>query len=60
LGRKDARGLWGIKHTRRPVDAMVAAAKTATTSGIMLPLVRLSVSKDGVTLTEITPHKVAI
>jgi len=58
LGRRDARGLWGIKHTRRPVDAMVAAAKNATTSGIILPLVRLSISQDGVSLIEITPHKV--
>ncbi|KOB71075.1 hypothetical protein OBRU01_14358 [Operophtera brumata] len=27
LGQSDARGLWGIKHTRKPVDLMVAAAK---------------------------------
>lgn len=27
LGRREARGLWGIKHTRKPVDEMVAAAR---------------------------------
>ncbi len=27
LGKRDARGLWGIKHTRTPVDEMVAAAR---------------------------------
>lgn len=27
LGKRDARGLWGIKHTRKPVDEMVAAAR---------------------------------
>ena len=27
LGRQMAGGLWGIKHTRRPVDDMVAAAR---------------------------------
>ncbi len=27
LGKKDARGLWGIKHTRKPVDDMVALAR---------------------------------
>ncbi|XP_059470394.1 uncharacterized protein LOC132193630 [Neocloeon triangulifer] len=57
LGRKEARGLWGIKHTRRPVDTLVAAAKNATGSGVILPLVRLSVSKEGVSLSEITLNK---
>ncbi len=27
LGKRPARGLWGIKHTRKPVDDMVAAAR---------------------------------
>ena len=27
LGKRDARGLWGVKHTRKPVDEMVAAAR---------------------------------
>lgn len=49
LGSHDARGLWGIKHTRKPVDNMVAAAKSLPTDTI-LPLVKLVVSKDGVAL----------
>ncbi|KAG7210019.1 hypothetical protein KM043_011599 [Ampulex compressa] len=49
LGSHDARGLWGIKHTRRPVDNMVAAAKALPTN-TMLPLILLVVSKEGVTL----------
>ena len=27
LGKKEARGLWGIKHTRKPVDDMVGLAR---------------------------------
>ncbi len=27
IGKREARGLWGIKNTRKPVDEMVAAAK---------------------------------
>ncbi|XP_063985581.1 uncharacterized protein LOC135166853 isoform X2 [Diachasmimorpha longicaudata] len=49
LGSHDARGLWGIKHTRKPVDNMVAAAKSLPTDTI-LPLVKLVVSKEGVAL----------
>ncbi|KAJ8869582.1 hypothetical protein PR048_028574 [Dryococelus australis] len=48
LGSQDARGLWGIKHTRRPVDTLVEAAKNMP-SGVVLPLVRLTVTRDGVT-----------
>ena len=49
LGQHDARGLWGIKHTRRPVDIMVAAAK-ALSPGQILPIVKLMISTDGVHL----------
>jgi hypothetical protein len=27
LGKVEAKGLWGIKHTRKPVDDMVANAR---------------------------------
>ena len=27
LGKREARGLWGIKHTRKPVDDMVGLAR---------------------------------
>ncbi|KAI8441264.1 hypothetical protein MSG28_014905 [Choristoneura fumiferana] len=49
LGQSDARGLWGIKHTRKPVDLMVAAAK-ALPPGQILPIVKLVISVDGVHL----------
>ncbi|XP_020708765.2 uncharacterized protein LOC105687238 [Athalia rosae] len=49
LGSHDARGLWGIKHTRKPVDNMVSAARSLP-AGTILPFVKLVVSKDGVGL----------
>lgn len=52
LGQRDARGLWGIKHTRRPVDDMVNAAKNMK-AGTVLPLVNLIVSKQGVSLAQV-------
>ncbi|XP_076758249.1 uncharacterized protein LOC143427727 [Xylocopa sonorina] len=56
LGSHDARGLWGIKHTRRPVDNMVAAAKALPTN-TMLPLIKLVVSQEGVALLPIEKKK---
>ncbi|XP_069690502.1 uncharacterized protein [Periplaneta americana] len=56
LGERDARGLWGIKHTRRPVDSMVAAAKSLK-AGTVLPLVKLVVSREGVSV--VPAHKKA-
>ncbi|GBP63953.1 hypothetical protein EVAR_40204_1 [Eumeta japonica] len=53
LGQSDARGLWGIKHTRRPVDLMVAAAK-ALPPGQILPIVKLVISVDGVHLETVS------
>ncbi|KAM3955603.1 uncharacterized protein ACR2FA_010471 [Aphomia sociella] len=47
LGQRDAKGLWGIKHTRKPVDLMVAAAKALPPDQI-LPIVKLVISTDGV------------
>lgn len=49
LGSHDARGLWGIKNIRKPVDNMVAAAK-ALSSRTILPFMKLVVSQDGVGL----------
>lgn len=51
LGQRDARGLWGIKHTRRPVDDMVNAAKNLK-AGRVLPMVNLIVSKQGISLSQ--------
>ncbi|KYQ53062.1 hypothetical protein ALC60_07790 [Trachymyrmex zeteki] len=56
LGSHDARGLWGIKHTRRPVDNMVSAAKALPTN-TMLPLIKLVVSQEGVALLSLDKRK---
>ena len=53
LGNQDARGLWGIKHTRKPVDEMVGLAR-GLGPGAPLPYLQLSVSHKGVM---VTPHK---
>ncbi|GBM56775.1 hypothetical protein AVEN_127119-1 [Araneus ventricosus] len=50
LGSRDARGLWGIKHTRHPVDELVAAARSLP-PGTTLPYLRLEVSGKGVHLS---------
>jgi hypothetical protein len=51
LGKRDASGLWGIQHTREPVDEMVAAAKSLK-KGSTLPLLSLEVSVKGVRIEE--------
>lgn len=56
LGSHDARGLWGIKHTRRPVDNMVSAAKALPTN-TMLPLIKLVISQEGVALLPMDKRK---
>ncbi|KAL1459099.1 hypothetical protein WDU94_011107 [Cyamophila willieti] len=45
LGNDEAHGLWGIKHTRRPVDNLVSRAKKP---GTYLPVVNLTVTSEGV------------
>jgi len=45
LGSSEARGLWGIKHTRKPVDLMVAKAKSSSTP--LQPQVELRITEDG-------------
>ncbi|KAL2713602.1 uncharacterized protein V1478_016159 [Vespula squamosa] len=56
LGSHDARGLWGIKHTRQPVDNMVTSAKALPTN-TMLPLIKLVVSQEGVALLPLDKRK---
>lgn len=56
LGSHDARGLWGIKHTRKPVDNMVAAAKSLP-AGSILPFIKLVVSNEGVALLPLGGRK---
>jgi len=45
LGSSEARRLWGIKHTRKPVDLMVAKAKSSSTP--LQPQVELRITEDG-------------
>lgn len=52
LGESEAGGLWGIKHTRRPVDLMVRAAKELR-AGHVLPLARLTITQNAVILQPI-------
>lgn len=49
LGNRDSRGLWGIKHTRKPVDVMVTHAKEP---GVTLPLLRLTILKEGIKIED--------
>lgn len=49
LGWRESRGLWGVKHTRAPVDAMVASAR-ALPAGQSLPRATLNVSAEGVSV----------
>lgn len=53
LGVQDATGLWGLKHTRRAVDDLVAAAKSGKLTSAHMPMVKLEVSEKGVTLIEL-------
>lgn len=56
LGMEPARGLWGIKHTRRPVDTMVQNAR-ALPAGTILPLVKITVATKGFEITYLTTIK---
>ena len=52
LGKAEAKGLWGIKHTRKPVDDLVGLAR-GLGPGAPLPYLQLSVSQRGVL---VSPH----
>ncbi|XP_061402140.1 uncharacterized protein LOC133337958 [Musca vetustissima] len=54
IGSEIARGLWGIKYTRRPVDLMVGMAKNLPPNKT-LPHCELKVSTDGVSIEIISP-----
>lgn len=56
LGYQPAKGLWGIKHTRKPVDSLVAIAKNLSPDKI-LPLVKLQVTKEGLSFTPVGEKK---
>lgn len=59
LGSQFARGLWGIKHTRRPVDHLVSAAKSLPPNKI-LPFCNLTVSLEGVRMETVTSKHSAL
>lgn len=46
---RPAKGLWGIRHTRKPVDEMVQAARTVSSEQV-LPLLKITVSTKGISL----------
>ncbi|CAH2008671.1 unnamed protein product [Acanthoscelides obtectus] len=46
-----------MKHTRRPVEYMVAEAKNMP-SNVILPIVRLTVNRDGIQMVNITDKHV--
>ncbi|XP_014254940.1 uncharacterized protein LOC106669757 isoform X2 [Cimex lectularius] len=48
LGCREARGLWGIKHTRGPVDSLVSAAKMPGATAP--PVMSLTVTPEGCSL----------
>ncbi|KAK5647223.1 hypothetical protein RI129_002115 [Pyrocoelia pectoralis] len=56
LGEQPAKGLWGIKHTRKPVDILVGIAKNLPENGT-LPLVTVEVSTEGLKLFQYSPKQ---
>ncbi|EFX71414.1 hypothetical protein DAPPUDRAFT_129710 [Daphnia pulex] len=56
LGKREARGLWGIKYTRKPVDEMVALAKNLK-PGTSLPHLHFKVDSTGVTISEMPDNR---
>lgn len=53
LGWEPARGLWGMKHTRKPVDNLVKKAKNLPQNHI-LPRVSIEVTRDGLSYKEMS------
>lgn len=54
LGHREAKGLWGIKHTRKPVESMIAHAKQP---GTILPSMKLQVSNEGCVFSTASSNK---
>lgn len=51
-----AKGLWGIRHTRKPVDIMVQAARNLP-AGTVLPMLKITISTKGITLDFMSMNK---
>lgn len=56
LGKREARGLWGIKYTRKPVDEMVGLAKVLK-PGASLPYLQFKVDVNGVTVSAMPENR---
>lgn len=54
LGHREAKGLWGIKHTRKPVESMISHAKQP---GTVLPSMKLQVTKEGCVFSSGSTYK---
>lgn len=51
-GNHPAKGLWGMKHTRKPVDFLVSQAKNLPPN-VILPVVKICITKDGISYQEV-------
>ncbi|XP_022241521.1 low density lipoprotein receptor adapter protein 1-A-like [Limulus polyphemus] len=56
LGKRHARGLWGIKYTRQPVDEM-AAAYRASLPNMSRPILKLEVSLEGIMVSAMPQNR---
>ncbi|EFA06112.1 hypothetical protein TcasGA2_TC008955 [Tribolium castaneum] len=56
LGSQPAKGLWGMKHTRKPVDYLVSLAKNLPPNKV-LPIVKLEINLQGLSFQDITNKK---
>lgn len=56
VGSQPSKGLWGMKHTRKPVDYLVSQAKNLPPN-VILPMVNFTVSENGVSFVEMSNKK---
>ncbi|XP_044266069.1 uncharacterized protein LOC123012242 [Tribolium madens] len=56
LGSQPAKGLWGMKHTRKPVDYLVSLAKNLPANKV-LSIVKLEINLQGLSFQDITNKK---
>lgn len=55
LGFREAKGMWGIRYTRKPVDLMLASVKESLTN---LHVIKLIISEDGCKLESVHKNKI--
>ncbi|XP_063908433.1 uncharacterized protein LOC135126364 [Zophobas morio] len=56
LGSQPAKGLWGMKHTRKPVDYLVNLAKNLPANQV-IPIVKLEINLQGLSFHNVTNKK---